>query len=251
MRAGWVARGVSYAGAGLIAASLTLGFLERSDEPTQQGALGLVGSLPLGQLLLLVLGAGLFLFAAWELSSVVLGDRSSLLDWLDHAGKLIGVGFYGILAWSSVQSALGTTSDSGSVVDRLTRTAMSYPLGRFAVGVAGLVVIAVAARRGRRVITGDFDESLDAGRLDRVHQEVTLGLGRVGEVGRAVALTLVGGFLLVAAWQDQAAEARGLDRSLYEVSGDAIGRWVVLTIGLGFIAYGLFCMVSAPARRLR
>lgn len=250
MRAGWIARGVSYTGAGLLAASLTVGFLDRSDEPTQRGALQLVGSLPLGQGLLVVLAAGLLLFAAWELTSVVLGQRNSVIDGLDHAGKLLGVGFYALLAWSAVESAVGAPSSSGSAVDRLSNTVMQYPLGRVAVAGAGLAVIAVAARRGRRSATADFGDSLEPQRLEPVHRRITFGLGRVGELGRAASLMLVGGFLVIAGWQDRAAEARGLDRSLYEASGHPAGRWAVLSIGIGFSAYGLFCIVSAPARRL-
>ncbi len=249
-RAGWVARGVSYIGAGLLALSLSTRILGIYGEPSQKGALELVGDLMFGRLLLIVLALGLATFALWELTTLFQGERESAMDWLDHAGKVIGVGFYAVLAFSAIQSALGATSDSGSTVNRLSRFALEYPLGRVAVGATGVVLMAVAVRRGRTTATGDFGDSLVESTMSSRHRATVETLGRFGEVGRALSLVIVGSFLVLAGLYNDGDRAQGLDRSLYDLTDTTWGRVAIAIVGIGFVAYGAFCAVSAPARRL-
>lgn len=249
-RAGWVARGLSYIGAGLLAFSLATGMLGIHGEPSQKGAIELVGGLVFGRLILVVLAGGLVAFALWELTTVLQDKREAVLDWIDHGGKLIGVGFYALLAWSAVQSAFGTTSDSGSTVNRLSRFVLDYPLGRVAVAGAGVGIMVIAARRGRRIVTGDFGDSLVGSAMSSAHEATVETLGRFGEVGRALSFVILGSFLVVAGVYDDGDKAQGLDRSLYDLTDTSWGRVAVAIVGVGFAAYGAFCAASAPARRL-
>ena len=251
LRVGWIARGITYAGSGVLAASLVISSFGRAEAPTQKGALKLIADAPLGSLLLIILALGLVLFPAWELVTVATSKRDDLLGYIDDVGKLIGVGFYGLLAWSAIQLGLGLgSSDSGSFINTASREALSYPLGRIAVAGAGVVVAVIGVRRARRAYTGDFDDSLRTEEMSEEHQHLTQGLGRIGEAGRGLSFLLIGFFLVLAGWQDQGSEARGLDQLLYSLTGTVAGKITVAAIGAAFFAYGLFCMTSASARRL-
>ncbi len=250
LRAGWIARGVSYFGAGMLAFGLAAGFVPLQGDTTQKGALTLIGDLPLGQGLLLVLAVGLLMFSSWELSTIAQGERSTPLDLIDHIGKAIGICFYASLAWSAVRAAAGSVGESGTLVERLSRVVLSYPLGRIVMIGAGAVVALIALRRLARVWTRDFDDSLVVDEMGEDHRRLVLSLGQAGEIGRSLSFLLVGFFLAVAGFQDQSSEARGLDRALRSVAGDGYGRLAIGVVALGFLAYGLFCAVSSPARRL-
>lgn len=251
LRAGWVARGITYAGSGLLAASLVVNAFGRTEEPTQKGALKLIADAPLGSVLLIILALGLILFPAWELVTVATATRDDLLGYIDHIGKLIGVGFYGLLGWSAIQLGLGLgSSDSGSFINTASREALSYPLGRVAVAGAGVVVAIIGIRRARRTWTADFADSLRTEEMSEEHKHLTETLGRMGEAGRGLSFLLIGFFLALAGWQDQGSEAQGLDQLLYSFTGTIGGKITVAAIGAGFFAYGLFCMTSATARRL-
>lgn len=252
LRGGWIARGISYSGAGILAASLVIAGARRSEEPTQKGAVALIADAPFGKVLLLILAVGLALFAAWELITVATEDRSEVMDWFDHIGKLIGVGFYAFLGFTAVQFVFfgGSGGGSGSMLNDVTSRVMQYPLGRIAISGVGVVLGAIAVRRASRVWSGDFSDSLDNSAMSETHRQTVSTLGRAGEAGRSLSFLLMGGFFVAAGWNNSSSDAKGLDRLLYSLTGSPLGRAAVLVVGVGFLAYGLFCIVSSPARRL-
>ena len=75
-------------------------------------------------------------------------------------------------------------------------------------------------------------------------------LGRIGWIGRAGMMAVIGFFLCRAAWQFNPDEAKGLDGSLRQAAGSTGGTILVIVVGAGLLVYGAFCVISAPRRRL-
>src|SRR5438309_11633126 len=73
VRAGFAARGLTYALIGAIAIALAFGAGSRGTAPDQQGALTLVASNPLGRIALVVAAIGLAAYALWKLALGVIG----------------------------------------------------------------------------------------------------------------------------------------------------------------------------------
>lgn len=248
-RVGWAARGISYAVSGGIAVALAAGLF--TEDADQKGALRLVADATGGSALLLLLGLGLALFALWETIYLFVMRGLDVLTWLDRVGKLIGIVFYGSLAISAIRLALLSSSSDGKwTVERLSALALQYPMGRVALAAAGLVVAAIAVRRGRRTFTGDYSEDLKLQLAGNTEKSAIDALGRTGEFGRALSFVLIATFLMVAAWQGQATEAGGLDSTLRQTTQTAGGSILVAITGLGLTAYGLFCIASARYRRM-
>ena len=65
-----------------------------------------------------------------------------------------------------------------------------------------------------------------------------------------MALGLIGWFLVRAARQFDAAEATGLDGALRRLADEPWGQIVTGVVGLGFVAYGIFCVLTFHRRRL-
>ena len=63
-------------------------------------------------------------------------------------------------------------------------------------------------------------------------------------------MAIVGWFLVRAAWQFDAREARGLDESLQTMAGEWWGTVLLLVVAAGFVCYGAFCVVEARHRRV-
>ncbi len=248
-RVGWAARGISYAIVGGLALALAVGIF--AEDADQKGALRLVAEARGGPVILFVLGVGLGLFAIWEATYLTVMRGLDVMTWLDRVGKVIGVFFYGSLAFSAIRLALmDKSSDSTWTVERLSSIALEYPLGRFALAIAGVVVAAIAVRRGRRVFTGDFSEDLKMRLAGGKESGLIDTLGRVGEAGRSVSFLLIAAFLVVAGWQGQAGEAGGLDSTLRQTTQNTGGSLLVGLTGVGLFAYGLFCIASARHRRM-
>ena len=75
-------------------------------------------------------------------------------------------------------------------------------------------------------------------------------LGRVGWVGRAIVMGLVGCLLIRAAVRFRPDDAKGLDGALREVTGSSLGAVLVGFAAVALVLYGLFCVFSAPRQRL-
>src|SRR5437868_7439383 len=73
VRAGFVARGVTYAVIGALALAIALGAGTMGTPANQQGALELIARTTLGRAALVVICAGLLAYALWKLSQGILG----------------------------------------------------------------------------------------------------------------------------------------------------------------------------------
>ena len=70
-------------------------------------------------------------------------------------------------------------------------------------------------------------------------------LGRVGHVAKGIALGVVGGLFLYAAVTHEPDKSGGLDQALRTVLDQPFGPFLLGAMGLGFAAYGVFCLVKA------
>jgi H+/Cl- antiporter ClcA len=65
-----------------------------------------------------------------------------------------------------------------------------------------------------------------------------------------VVFLIMGGFLVVAAWQSRAAQAKGLGGALEALEAQPFG-WVLLAVtAAGLFAFGVFSFVEAFYRRI-
>jgi hypothetical protein len=74
--------------------------------------------------------------------------------------------------------------------------------------------------------------------------------GRLGFGARGVVFLIMGGFLIAAAWQSRAAQARGLGGALEALQAQPFG-WALLAVtAAGLFAFGVFSFVEAVYRRI-
>ncbi len=128
---------------------------------------------------------------------------------------------------------------------------MRHTAGRLVVGLVGLIVIAAGLYRIAKGVRVDVDDELDLSGLSPARIAWSRRLGAVGEVGRGIGIGLVGVFLLLSAINYDPGEATGLDGALRRLAVHGWGRLVVALVGVGFVAYGIFCLVTFTRRRLQ
>jgi hypothetical protein len=127
---------------------------------------------------------------------------------------------------------------------------MSHTGGQWLVALAGLVCVGMGVYFFIRGIRRPFDDQLDGGGVGPLDHRHLVILGRVGWIGRATMMALIGFFLVRAAWQSDAQEASGLDGALRQSTSSTIGTVLVFVVAIGLIVYGVYCVISAPRRRL-
>src|SRR5690606_30211253 len=118
----------------------------------------------------------------------------------------------------------------------------SYPGGLWAIGITGAIVLGVAIWHLRHAIKADFMDELH---VSGKAKQWAPPLGRAGFTARAIALAIIGGFLIFAAVQANPDEARGLGGALQTVQQQVFGRILLAALALGLIASALTRWVQA------
>jgi hypothetical protein len=258
-RAGWIAKGIVYALVGVLAASIALGGSTGSsaggEEASQQGAISRVADASFGAAALIAVAAGLLLYASWRLVTAALPARNDAHTWATRIGYVVSATVYLVLAWSAITYVLDPVGSSGgdtedARVERFTRDVMSHIGGRWVVAIVGLAVIGVGGYFLVKALRAGFEDQLNGGGVGPLRHSHLVLLGRIGWTGRAVMMALIGYFLLQAAWRFDPGEATGLDGALRRAVESTVGTLLVMVVAAGLIVYGVYCVISAPRRRL-
>lgn len=253
-RAGLVAKGVMYGVIAVLAFRVATG--ARDQAPDKQGALQAIASGPLGTFLLVLLALGLAGYALWRLAQALF-DREHAGDGVKgiakRAGQLARAGWWGFLCALTVSTIVegreGGGSGGGSE-QKTTAGVFDWPLGREIVYAAGLAFVVAAGFNVWRGVTCRFNKKLKQGEMNDAEEAAATGLGFAGHVARGIVFALIGLFLLRAAWQFDASEARGLDGTLVEVAEAPWGGLLLTGVAAGLLCYALYCLVQARYRRI-
>lgn len=257
-RVGWLAKGVVY----LLAGGLALHVVNRSfgwtkvmagsTEASPTGAIKEVAQSQSGPLLLIALAVGMFLYAAWRLATAILPGSTDAEGLVTRVGYCISAIIYTTFGFTALSLARSRAAkaDGNETVTDMTRQVLQEPTGRWLIGFAGAVVIATGVYRISKGLRSDVTCDIDMSGMSRVRSELTRRLGAVGEIGRGIAMGLIGFFLIRAAVTFRAAEATGLDGALRRLALETWGVFVVAAVGIGLIAYGLFCLATFTRQRL-
>ncbi len=245
-RCGFAANGIVHIAVGAIALAIAFG---GDGDADQTGALKALAAAPLGFALLWVLAVALWALAAWHLVEGILARASGTVQhWrvrLSEWGQTVVFAALGVLAASV---ALGARPDAEEAAEEASRGVLSIPGGPFvlaavgvAIGITGVVFVVMGIRRS-------FEQKIRVPRGAWGAAVKTLGV--VGFIAKGVALAIVAVLLLIAAVRVDPETAGGLDGAMTALLALAYGPWIVGAVGVGLIAYGLFCLTRARYERL-
>ena len=248
-RIGYVAKGTVYAVVGILAAQVALGTGGRTTGAG--GAFASIGSQPFGKGLLILLALGLVAYALWKLVQGIMDPDEKGTDFQGivrrgaYGGSaLIHVG----LAFSAAEELFGPEGQS-TTLDQWTAWVMSYqpPVGQILVGAIALGVIGVGLYQFYAGITASFLDEIETYHMHDAARWALL-TGRVGTVARAVVILVAGAFVLLAAWQAEPEQTRGLGGALGTLVRQPAGPYLLGIVAAGLITYGFFMFVVARYR---
>lgn len=237
-RAGYAVSGLLHLLLGFFIVRIALGDNEDAD---QGSALSRIGESPLGTVGLWGAAVALVALATWQAADAVRShDKTS--ERLVSAGRAVVYLAIGVLA---ATIALGARDSGGdSQVQDFTGTLMEAPAGRLLVGAVGLGLIAAGVVHCVVGLKRRFLEHLRTPSSRRVATSVRW-LGAVGYTAKGVALAVMGGLFTYAALTADPSEAQGIDGTIDSLLGAPGGPVIVMVVGLGFGAYGLYLFARA------
>lgn len=250
-RAGLAARGVLYAVVGALA--LQVAFGKRGEHADKQGALTALARQPLGKLLLVVVSIGFAGYALWRLLSAVLdteGRGSDAGGWAQRAADLGRGLLYAGFFVAAARLVAGSSGDDRTREADLTARVMGAPVGRVAVAMLGLAVIAAGLYNGYRAVSRKYRRKLETSSLGAGARRLLTGVATAGLAARMVVFCLIGAFLVKAAVRYDPNEAVGVDGALKRLADRSHGPWLLGLVAVGLFLFGIYSFVEARYRRL-
>jgi Domain of Unknown Function (DUF1206) len=241
-----------YALVGLLALKVAL--LGRGQAPDRESALKVVADEQFGRVLLSAIAIGLLGYALWQLARAVLGgnleggEDEGIFKRLGYAGRGL---FYSALFVSTTMIVFGADEGGNKrEEDRATAYVLDLPAGPLIVGGVGLAFLAAGVFNLYRGVTGKFREKLKLRKLSDAEDKAYTIIGVVGFVARGVVFSLIGVFLVRAAYQYDPKEAVGIDGALAEVAHASYGPLLLGLVAAGLFAFGLYSFVEARYREV-
>lgn len=247
-RLGYVARGAVSLIIGILA--LIAAFGRGGGTTGSKGALQTLLTQPLGEILLAAVTLGLFGFALWRALQSLLdadGRGTGAKAIVARVGQAVSAIIYIGLGVFALGLLLGWGQGGGEEQSARDRTAwlLAQPFGRWLVGAVGVAVAGAALGMAFKAWTASFNRHLASDAPAWV-----VSLGRLGYAARAVVFLVISGFLVVAAWQSDPSEARGLGGALLALQAQPFGQALFGLVALGLAAFGAFEFAEARFRRI-
>ena len=247
-RVGYVVHGVIYFIIGALAAKLAWGLRGHLADPPS--AIELVEKLPAGDFLVSVIAAGLAAYALWRFVQALADpDRQgrSVKGIVVRIGRVVsGIG-YSALALFAGRLAAGDIQSSGGQPSWAYRL-LTEPVGAVAGGLLALILLGVATDDARKACTTNFGERLKHHEMNVLLTIATRCAGSWGFAARALMLVFGGVYLMRAVFEAEPHQAKGFEGILAALLRLPHGDWVLLSVGLGLGAYGLFMIQTGIYR---
>lgn len=254
-RLGYGAKGVVYLVIGGVAVRAGMGRGEATEDSS--GALGTLLRQPFGRALLAVVAVGLAGYVLWRLVQALLNpehEPGGPKGTLRRAGYLVSAAAYAGLAVQAVRLLIGVQGSGAQSGDRKaehwTALLLQQPAGRWITIAVGAIIVAVGLVELYRGARSDLRKQLDLSALGPTGQKSVVRFARFGLVCRGIVFVLIGWFLVRAAIQYDPSEAAGIAGALESLRRQPYGGALLVTVGLGMGAYGLWQLAQGGFRRI-
>lgn len=252
VRAGFLARALTYAVIGALALALAAGAGTGGAAANQQGALELIASNWPGRLAMVVIAAGLLAYAIWKLTQAVFGSGPEggggrgLKDRVANAsGGIVYILFFVLAIRVLVGSGGGSNGPEHAAAGVL-----GWPGGQVIVGAAGAILVGVSVYQLYEAISGRFAQESKTGRMGAQERRMFMVLGRVGLSARSLVFALSGYFVLRAAIEFNPSNAVGVDGTLARVHQEPAGPWLLGLVAAGLLVFAAYSVIEGRYRRL-
>lgn len=188
-------------------------------------------STPFGSISLSLVAVGLACYVVWRLIQGVLNpddlDMSSPKEVILRVFYFLSAVAYGSATYVAVDVLIGLSGGQGSSKEQMGNSIMQETWGVFAAGALGLLVIAFAFIQFKHAYKRDFMDKFVLNEMSSSEKQHAKNAGTLGYAARGVIYTMVGGFIIHAAFMSDADKAGGLSKALSTLIQQPFGPWLL------------------------
>ncbi|MBB4078856.1 uncharacterized membrane protein YidH (DUF202 family) [Lewinella aquimaris] len=250
---GYTAKGIVYSLIGIFAIAGVVGGAGGSGGGPK-AVISWIGTNPFGQVLLFLIGVGLLAYCSWRWYTAVQDKKN---EGKDKEGIVKRIAYavsgtaYGILSAHAFKLAFTNSSGGGgqSKQDIIARI-LSESWGPYVIGAIALIMAGVAIFQLYRAVTNKHMDGIEGQQLSHDERETFKKTGEVGLTARFVVYGIIAYSLFKAATMDDASKFKGIGESLSYIENQSYGAALLVIVGLGLLAYGLFMFIRARYERV-
>jgi hypothetical protein len=253
-RVGYAGKAILYSIVGVLALQAALGDGGRTTG--SRGALATLVRHRYGAIILVVIAAGLFGYAAWRIIDGILDPErrgKSAKGIALRASNVVRGIVHAVLGVQAVRLAMGSArgGGSGQAVEQWTGRVLDAPFGTWLVMGGGLVVAGYGLYQVYRAWAAKLSKQLDLSRLSHEAGSWAIKICRVGIGARGVVFAVIGAYLVRAGMAHNANKAADTGEALSAIGQQPFGKWLLAAVAVGLIAYGAYEVVQARYRVIR
>jgi hypothetical protein len=249
-RLGYASAGVVY----MIVGGLTFaaGLGKRAPGSSTHDAFRVILEQPFGRAALVVIAAGLVGYSLWRIVNGVADheNRGGGVKGLTIRAGSIGRGvIYAGFAIEVVRLITkGTSGNSGGdrQAQHWTSRLLDAPFGAWLVGAAGLGVVIYGAYQLYAAWDAKLSKRLHLAEIDARVRRNVIAVSRFGIGARGIVFFVAGGSIVLAAVRHDPSRVHGTSGSIA-----ILPQPMLLVIGIGLVAYGVYALVNARYREIR
>jgi hypothetical protein len=216
------------------------------------GAIEALLAEPFGELILGMLAAGLAAYALWMFVEAIVDPerKGTGLQGVAERGAFFvtGVGYL-LLARATLSLLLVDDLSSDMGLEDLAASVLTPIVGRWAVGLAGSIVMVAGLLQLRLGLSAGFRHILRPA-LPNVWRVAIVASGALGYVTLGLLSLMVGYSLIQVAIRYNPSEAGGWDEALWLLASLVEGHWLLGIASAGLICYGLYFVLLMRYRTL-
>lgn len=246
---GYAARGVIYLTIGILTLLSALGM--QGEKTGSKGAILAIRNQPVGEILLILLVAGLCAYVIWRLiQGITDADEHghSLKGLVLRGALLVSAATHAVLAYWVVKLLLHENDDSsGQSASSAVSSYLNEEMSTLVFGGIGVVVMLVGVAHLFKGYKSGFKKHMD---LPKGEHLWLTPICQFGLMARGVVWLIIGWIVLRSAVTAGSSEKEGISDALQWLSDTPFGSWLITIISIGLVAFGVYSFIESIYRRV-
>lgn len=248
--AGLIAKGVVYVMLGVIALMTAFNIGDdHAEKANSKGVFKTIQDLPAGVFFLAIIAAGLICYMAWRFIQASTSNKTNSRNYLGKRLRYIFSGIaYGALAFTAIRIILHTQSGNGDQNQEFASKILQESYGQWIAAAVALLFASIGVYQIYYGLAEKYKKHANGFITDS--SQLLLKSAKIGYVSRGIVWLIIAWLFLRAALHSNSSEAGDTGKAFEFIESSTFGTYILVTLSLGVIMYGIFNFIRARYDRL-